>query len=282
MCESKGLRMSNKVRISSIFIKASMGITSNRIIRKLYEHMLWELIKKGEAPKHIGVILDGNRRWAILKVLAIMNGHDMGAKKTDDFLDWCFNIGKIQIVTLYIFSTENFRRPLDEVENIMDLLEKYLTQLLKDKRIQDRRVRVKIIGRTELLSPKLQGLIRKLEKTTSNYENFYLNLAIAYGGRAEIVDAFREIAQQIAQGKISPENIDEGLIEKHLYTHFLPYPHPDLVIRTSGEERLSNFLLWQSAYSELCFLDVYWPSFRKIDLLRAIRVFQQRHRKTGS
>ncbi len=274
--------MLSKKIFNSFIEKASYGLIGNRLVMHIYEQMLWEIVKKGESPKHVGVILDGNRRWAILKGLESWNGHLEGAKKTEDFLDWCFNIGKIQAVTLYIFSMENFIRSKEEIEHIMNLLDLYLKRLVEDERIHERRVRIKIIGRAELLPQNLQTSIHKLEKITANYDRLYLNLAIAYGGRAEIVDALRKIAGQIAAGKISPENVDETIIEKHLYTNFLPNPHPDLIIRTSGEERLSNFLLWQSAYSELCFLDVYWPGFRKIDLLRAIRVFQQRRRKFGA
>lgn len=272
----------SKERFHSFVERITWSVIANRFVMKLYEYMLWEIVKKGQYPKHIGVILDGNRRWAMSKGIELWGGHVEGAKKTEDLLQWCLDMGKIQTITLYIFSTENFRRPKEEVEHIMNLIEKYLTQMREDKRIHEKQVRVKIIGRIELLPQKLQLLIRELERTTANYDKLYLNLAIAYGGRTEIADALQKIATQIATGKMSPENVNETTIEKYLYTHFLPNPHPDLIIRTSGEERLSNFLLWQSAYSELCFLDVYWPGFRKIDLLRAIRVFQQRSRKYGS
>jgi tritrans,polycis-undecaprenyl-diphosphate synthase [geranylgeranyl-diphosphate specific] len=132
------------------------------------------------------------------------------------------------------------------------------------------------------LPSSLQSSIKKLEEVTTKYDRYYVNLAVAYGGRAEIVDAVRQIAQDIRGGNLNPEDLDEKIIEKHLYTSFLPNPHPDLIVRTSGEERLSNFLLWQSAYSEFCVLDVYWPNFKKYNLLRAIRVYQQRCRRYGS
>jgi tritrans,polycis-undecaprenyl-diphosphate synthase [geranylgeranyl-diphosphate specific] len=248
---------------------------------KIYEWVLYNQVRDGRMPKHIGIILDGNRRWAIHRGLEPKTGHMKGAKKAEDFLQWCWDIGDIQTATLYIFSTENFSRREEEVKQIMDLIEFYLGELLVDKRIHNNRIKVKVIGRTDTLPPTLQASIRRLEGATGNYDRRYLNLAIAYGGRAEILDAVKQIALDVDKGRLSPVDVNEKVIEEHLYTHFLPNPHPDLIIRTSGEERLSNFLLWQSAYSELCFLDVYWPGFRKIDLLRAIRVYQQRQRRYG-
>ncbi|HDI53150.1 MAG TPA: di-trans,poly-cis-decaprenylcistransferase, partial [Candidatus Bathyarchaeota archaeon] len=144
-----------------------------------------------------------------------------------------------------------------------------------------KRVRVRVLGRVDLLPERLQELIHRVEEKTKDYDQFYLNLAIAYGGRAEIVDAARKIAERVERGELKPGEIDEYLFEKHLYTSHLPQPDPDLIIRTSGEARLSGFLLWQSAYSELFFLDVYWPEFRDIDLYRAIRSYQGRQRRFG-
>jgi tritrans,polycis-undecaprenyl-diphosphate synthase [geranylgeranyl-diphosphate specific] len=143
-------------------------------------------------------------------------------------------------------------------------------------------VQVKVIGRVHLLPEGLQKLIREVEKATQNYDKHFLNIAFAYGGRAEIVDATRKIAEKVQHGEIDIQKIDECLFEKYLYTAHMPKQDPDLIIRTSGEERLSGFLLWQSAYSELCFLDVYWPDFRVIDLLRAVRTFQKRKRRFGA
>ncbi|MCZ2846246.1 MAG: polyprenyl diphosphate synthase, partial [Candidatus Bathyarchaeota archaeon] len=141
--------------------------------------------------------------------------------------------------------------------------------------------RIKAIGKKEVLPKSLQAIMYELEEATKKYSNFYLNIAIAYGGRAEIIDAARQIASEVKEDKLTIEEIDEDLFRKYLYTAHLPNPYPDLIIRTSGEERLSGFLLWQSAYSELCFLDVFWPDFRKIDLLRSIRTYQNRIRKFG-
>lgn len=231
-------------------------------------------------PNHIALILDGNRRWAISHGLPPWLGHRKGADKVEELLNWCLELG-IKTVTLYVFSTENFHRPKREVEELMKLFEECLERLLKDERIYKHEVKVKAIGRIHLLPPRIQELLKKVEEKTKNFDKFYLNIAIAYGGRAEITDAVRKIAYDVKMGKLKPEDINERIIEHYLYTAHLPNPEPDLIIRTSGEERLSGFLLWQSAYSELCFLDVHWPDFRKIDLLRAIRTYQHRQRRFG-
>ncbi|MFQ5761650.1 MAG: polyprenyl diphosphate synthase [Candidatus Bathyarchaeia archaeon] len=258
-----------------------LSFLNSKLAIRLYTWFLWNQISKDEMPSHVGVILDGNRRWALSKGLKPWFGHNEGAQKAEDFLEWCREIGKIKTITLYVFSTENFNRPEVEVNEIMQLIEKYLDTLITDERIHNQKIRVKIIGKINLLPPSLQQRIQDLENCTKHYENYYLNLAIAYGGRAEIVDAVRDIAFAVKNTILTPAEVNEKTIEERLYTGFLPNPHPDLIIRTSGEERLSNFLPWQGAYSELCFLDVYWPSFRKIDLMRAIRVYQQRHRRFG-
>mgnify|MGYP000327141913 CR=1 FL=1 len=270
-----------KDKVFTFMQKIFLFFAGNKLVLKLYENMLLNQVKKGEMPQHVAVILDGNRRWALSRGLDALYGHVEGAKKAEEFFDWCRELEKIRTVTLYLFSTENFKRSRDEVEHLMRLIEAYLKALAEDKRIHENRIRVKVIGKRELLPENLKNCIEKIEKVTENYNNYYLNLAIAYGGRAEIVDAVKAIVSKVVEGKISPEDVNEKVVEEHLYTGFLPNPHPDLVIRTSGEERLSNFLLWQSAYSEFCFLDVYWPNFRKVDFLRAIRVYQQRQRRFG-
>jgi tritrans,polycis-undecaprenyl-diphosphate synthase [geranylgeranyl-diphosphate specific] len=188
----------------------------------------------------------------------------------------------VKSITLYAFSTENFNRPKAEVEEIMRIAEEEFRRILTDERIHKNKVRVKVIGRLSLLPESLQQLVSNVEMATQDYDEHFLNIAFAYGGRAEIVDAARKIAESVKTGKLNIQNIDEGLFEKYLYTSHMPKQDPDLIIRTSGEERLSGFLLWQSAYSELCFLDVYWPDFRVIDLLRAVRTFQNRKRRFGA
>ena len=247
---------------------------------KIYEKWLWRQVKNGTKPEHIAVILDGNRRWASQKSLHPWFGHEKGAEKVEQLLDWCLNLG-VKSVTVYAFSTENFLRSGREVKEIMRIAGKEFEKLLTDERIHKNSVRVKVIGKVELLPERLQKLVRDVEKATEKYDEHFFNIAFAYGGRAEIVDAARKIAEKVHKGELSPEKINEYVFESYLYTSHLPKQDPDLIIRTSGEERLSGFLLWQSAYSELCFLDVYWPDFRLIDLLRAVRTFQKRKRRFG-
>jgi len=247
-------------------------------IYRFYEKRLWNQIRKGPKPHHIGVILDGNRRYALKKGLDAKEGHFFGAEKVEELLKWCLRFG-IKIITLYVFSTENFNRDPDEVEKIMGLLVKKLYKINEDPMIVSNKVRVKIIGRRDNLSDKILELINDIEEKTLEYDGHILNIALSYGGRTEIVDAVRKIATKVQEKEISISEIDEETINDHLYTEGIP--DPDLIIRTSGEERLSGFLLWQSAYSELYFTDIYWPAFRKIDLWRAIRIYQQRERRYG-
>jgi len=247
---------------------------------KVYEEWLWHQQKGGEKPEHIAIILDGNIRWASEQSLNLFSGHEKGADKVEQLIDWCLQLG-VKSITLYTFSTENFQRSKSEVEEIMRIAEQRFQQILADERIHENKVRVKVIGRVGLLPEHLQQLITDVEKATESYDKHFLNFAFAYGGRAEIVDAAKKIAEKVGTGDLSPDKVDEQLFEKYLYTSHMPNQDPDLIIRTSGEERLSGFLLWQSAYSELCFLDVYWPDFRFIDLLRAVRTFQNRKRRFG-
>jgi tritrans,polycis-undecaprenyl-diphosphate synthase [geranylgeranyl-diphosphate specific] len=248
---------------------------------KLYEKWLWVQVKNGAKLEHIAIILDGNRRWASENELNPWLGHKKGAETVEQLLDWCEKLG-VKFVTLYAFSTENFRRSPQEVEEIMRIAEEEFRKLLTDERIHRDKVHVKVIGRVNLLPQSLQRLIADVEKTTKDYDNRFLNFAFAYGGRAEIVDAAKMLAEKVRDGELKLDDVNESMFEKHLYTAHMPKQEPDLIIRTSGEERLSGFLLWQSAYSELAFLDVYWPDFRLIDLLRAIRTFQTRKRRYGT
>jgi tritrans,polycis-undecaprenyl-diphosphate synthase [geranylgeranyl-diphosphate specific] len=266
----------------SAFQRFVIFFAANRLAIRLYEWILKNQIKGGEIPGHIAIILDGNRRWAASRRMLTFNGHLEGAKKAEEFFEWCRELNGIKTITLYVFSTENFRRPPEEVQHLMNLIKGYLEKLATDKRIHANKVRVKVIGKVDLLPPEIREAVRRVEEATKDYNERYLNLAIAYGGRAEILDALRQIAEEVKSGRLSPDQLNEEVFEKFLYTSFLPNPHPDLIIRTSGEERLSNFLLWQGAYSELCFLDVYWPGFEKKDLYRAIRIYQQRKRRFGA
>ena len=247
---------------------------------KAYEKWLWHQIKGGRMPEHIAIILDGNRRWASERSLGLWVGHKHGAERVTQLLDWCFDLG-VRCITLYSFSIENFMRTHREVEEIFGIAEEKFQEILTDARIHKNRVRVKVIGRVGLLPKRLQESIREVEGATQAYDKQFLTVALAYGGRAEIVDAAKKVAEKVRQGDLPVEEIDEDLFEKFLYTAHMPKPDPDLIVRTSGEERLSGFLLWQSAYSELCFLDVFWPDFRRIDLLRAVRTYQQRKRRFG-
>jgi tritrans,polycis-undecaprenyl-diphosphate synthase [geranylgeranyl-diphosphate specific] len=248
---------------------------------RAYQRWLWFQIKNGDKPEHIAIILDGNRRWANEQEINPWLGHQQGAETVEKLLDWCQMIG-VKFVTLYTFSTENFRRPSGEIEEIMRIAEAKFRKLLTDERIHANRVHVKVIGRVNLLPENLQQLIAEVEKATESYDNQFLNFAFAYGGRAEIVDAAKAIAEKVKAGELDVADVNEDTFEKYLYTSHMPKQDPDMIIRTSGEERLSGFLLWQAAYSELLFLDVYWPDFRIIDLLRAIRTFQRRKRRFGS
>lgn len=248
---------------------------------KLYEKWLWLQVKNGPKLEHIAIIMDGNRRWASEKEQNPWLGHKKGADTVENLLDWCEQLG-VKFITLYTFSVENFSRKPEEIKEIMKIAENRFRKLLTDERIHRNKVHVRVIGQVSLLPKNLQKLISDVEKATSKYNNQFLNFAFAYGGRAEILNATKTIAHKVKIGEITIDEIDEKTFEKYLYTSHMPNQEPDLIVRTSGEERLSGFLLWQSAYSELAFLDVYWPDFRLIDLLRAMRTFQIRKRRFGN
>jgi len=242
------------------------------MIRKLYELKLLREIKRKPLPKHLAIIMDGNRRFARSKGLPEFMGHVFGSKKAERVLEWCREIG-IKTLTMYAFSTENFKRKEEEKKNIFELVKKELKRLIKDERTHKYRMRVKIVGRRELLPPDVLEVVEEVERVTKNYDNYFLNVALAYGGRQEIVDAIRSILKDVKEGKISIDEIDENIFSRYLYSDN-GYENVDIVIRTGGELRLSNFLPWQTASSLTYFVDVYWPAFRKIDLLRAIRTWQ--------
>jgi tritrans,polycis-undecaprenyl-diphosphate synthase [geranylgeranyl-diphosphate specific] len=208
------------------------------------------------------------------------NGHFRGADAVEKLLDWCEELN-IKIITLYVLSAENLTRNDEELQYLYDLINQRLEKLYNDPRIHKNRMRVKAIGSIELLPDFLKDILNKLETTTKDYDNHYLNIAIAYGGQNELVDAIKKIGARIKEGSLDINQIDKDVIESCLYTSHLPQSSPDMILRTSGEKRLSGFLMWQSAYSELVFMDVYWPEFRKIDLMRAIRTFQKRGRRLG-
>ena len=207
-------------------------------------------------------------------------GHWKGADAVENLLDWCEELD-IKIVTLYALSAENLDRKDDELEDIFELIRMRLERLYNDPRIHRCKMRVKGIGRIELLPESIKEVLKRLEDVTKNYDNHFLNIALAYGGQYELVDAVKKIGKKIKDGSLKIDDIDKKEIESSLYTSHLPQSSPDMILRTSGEKRLSGFLMWQSAYSELIFMDIFWPEFRKIDLMRAIRIFQERKRRLG-
>jgi len=207
-------------------------------------------------------------------------GHWKGADSVESLLDWCEEFD-IKIITLYALSAENMDRKDDELEYLYELIRMRLEKLLNDPRIHRNKMRVKAIGRIELLPNSIKDVLNKLDIATKNYDNHFLNIALAYGGQLELVDAVKKIGEKIKDGSLNVNEIDKKVIEANLYTSHLPQSSPDMILRTSGEKRLSGFLMWQSAYSELIFMDIFWPEFRKIDLMRAIRTFQERKRRLG-
>jgi len=234
-------------------------------------------------PKHVGFIMDGNRRFARLEGFrSPLHGHTQGANKLYEVLDWCQQVG-VRVVTVWCFSLDNFERSTEEVQGLLHLFEERTREMLDDGQVHENRIRVRYIGELSRLPESLQGEIRRLEEATAEYDRFTLNIAMAYGGREEITGAFRHYIRERAAHGESPEAIAEGLdataVEPYLYTS--GQPEPDLILRTSGEVRLSGFLLWQSAYSEYYFSDTNWPAFREIDFLRALRSYHDRQRRFG-
>ena len=245
----------------------------------IYEWYISRNLEKENMPKHVAIIMDGNRRYSKIQGnVNVIEGHKRGVDTLENVLEWCIDLG-IDIVTVYAFSTENFNRSEDEVSDLMDLFVKKFLSISSNKKIHKNKVRVKAVGKLELFSDEVRAAIEDAEKSTEHYDKRLINIAMGYDGRVEIVDAFKNIAQQVKEGKIEPEEINEDMINDNLYTAGLE--DPNLVIRTSGEERLSGFLLWQSSYSELYFTDSLWPELRKVDFLRAIRSYTKRQRRFG-
>lgn len=227
-------------------------------------------------PVHIGIIMDGNGRWAKKRALPRSSGHAAGAKTFEKIVEDAGNIG-IKYVTVYAFSTENWKRPKQEVDALMNLLEDYLDNGLT--RLAGRNVKIHFIGDETVFSDEMQKKLVHMERETDKNTGLVLNVALNYGGRNELVNAVKKIADNAARGEVAPEDIDEEYVQKFLYT--AGQPDPDLIIRPSGEYRLSNFLMWQSAYSELWFSNCLWPDFTKKDLLGAIKDYQNRSRRFG-
>jgi undecaprenyl diphosphate synthase len=229
-------------------------------------------------PAHVAVIMDGNGRWAQQRGLKRTDGHAAGEEALFDTVDGALDIG-LSWLTVFAFSTENWRRPLDEVRFLMNFNERLLTARRDD--LRDRGVRVRFIGRRAGRVPaRVRRRIEETEAMTRDNRRLTLTFAFNYGGRAELVDAMRGIARDVAAGRIDPDRVDERSVRLHLYAPDMP--DPDLLVRTSGEFRISNYLLWELAYSELVFTDVLWPDFRRTHLIDAIAEYQQRERRFGS
>ncbi|MDA0565996.1 isoprenyl transferase [Streptomonospora sp. S1-112] len=244
----------------------------------LYERRLERALGTFEIPRHVGVILDGNRRWAKISGLSsAREGHQAGAEKIFDLLGWCDEVG-VQVVTLWLLSTDNLARPREELEPLLGIIEDTVTRLRREGR------HVNPMGALDLLPDSTARVLKEAHAATSGNSGLIVNVAVGYGGRREIADAVRSLLLAEAAKGTSIEELAERLdlehIAEHLYTR--GQPDPDLLIRTSGEQRLSGFLLWQSAHSEFYFCEVFWPAFRKVDFLRALRAYGARNRRFGS
>ena len=229
-----------------------------------------------KVPQHIAIILDGNGRWAKAKGMPRNYGHAQGSKNVERICEEAWRMG-IKYLTVYAFSTENWSRPESEVTALMKLLRNYMKSCLKTAAKNDMKIRV--IGDIEPLDDDIKSRIRELESATVNNGGLNFTIALNYGSRDEIVRASRRMAKDCAEGRLDPDSIDETVFESYLDTHGIP--DPDLMIRTSGEQRLSNYLLWQLAYSEFYFTDVPWPDFTKAELVKAVEEFNHRHRRFG-
>ena len=226
-------------------------------------------------PAHVGVIMDGNGRWAKKRGLPRKFGHREGAKNFRSITKHAKAVG-IDYITFYAFSTENWKRPKDEVDAIMDLFEKYLDEV---EDFIEENIRIRFIGDRTVLKPSLQAKMRHTEETSKNFDAMTLVLAINYGGRDEICHSVKTLAEKVKRGELEPQDITEDMIERNLYTEEIP--PLDLVIRPSGEQRLSNFMIWQAAYAEFYYTNILWPDFKNADFDRAILDFCERNRRFG-
>ena len=252
-----------------------MGLSD--LIYGVYERNLKKQIPPEGRPRHIGVILDGNRRWATAQGSTSSEGHRAGAAKIVDFLGWCDDVGT-EVITLWLLSTDNLGRPEPELTALLAIIEETVTGL-----VEHGRWRVHPVGALDLLPASTALMLKEAQEATANIDGSLVNVAIGYGGRREVVDAVRSLLQEHATAGTGLDElaqlIDVEHITEHLYTK--GQPDPELVIRTSGEQRLSGFLLWQSAHSEFYFCEAYWPDFRYVDFLRALRAYADRQRRFG-
>lgn len=243
-------------------------------LQRVYERLLCSQYRY--IPQHIAIIQDGNRRFARSQGISTADGHRAGADTTEQMLEWARELG-IRHITLYCFSTENFSRDQKEVQELITLFNEKLHQTIRDPRTHAHRIRIQMLGDRSLLPPDLLATVEEAERLTASYEGYFIHLALAYGGRNEIVQAAKEILRKVQDGVIGPDAIDSSLVERYL-DGGAKIPPVDLIIRTGNEQRTSNFLPWRANGNECAvyFCAPNWPSFRKIDLLRAIRVYDQR------
>jgi short-chain Z-isoprenyl diphosphate synthase len=255
-------------------------VAVRELIYRVYERRLRRQLAGLEVPRHVGVMADGNRRWARASGMEdVTDGHRRGADKIEDLLRWSADAG-VEVVTLWLLSTENLSRPAAELEPLLRII----SDLVDDLAGPNDRWRIKVVGALDLLPPEMAQVLKAAAERTADRDGLAVNIAVGYGGRREIADAVRSLLHEHAAAGTSIEELAEVLdvdhIAEHLYTR--GQPDPDLVIRTSGEQRMSGFLLWQSAHSEFYFCDAYWPDFRRIDFLRALRAYGARQRRFGA
>jgi short-chain Z-isoprenyl diphosphate synthase len=257
-------------------------VAATDLLYRIYARRLAREVGGGPLPQHVGVIVDGNRRYAAARGAAASDGHAAGAKHIDEFLGWCLEYG-IPCVTLWLLSTDNLHRDDEELASLLPLIEATVRDLGCTEDAKRRGLRVTAVGALDLLPEETRAALKAAEEATADHDRLRVQVAVGYGGRQEITDALRSLLLDRAAAGASLEEVAATLrpedVGDHLYTTGLP--DPDLIIRTSGEVRLSGFLLWQSAHSEYYFCDAYWPEFRRIDFLRALRSFQKRTRRFG-
>lgn len=236
-----------------------------------------ELRDPGDLPEHVAIIMDGNSRWADREGLSVAEGHRRGTETARTIADLCKDLSHINVLSLFAFSTENWGRPDSEISTLMDLLQEYLQEELP--RMMEQGVRFEVLGDPEPFPKQIRHQLEHCRNQTANNSRFQLNLALNYGGRAELTRAARDLARQTQAGELEPDDIDESTLEAQLDTSGVP--NPDLLIRTSGERRLSNFMLWQLAYTEIVYSNLYWPDFGEEAFLDALEEFRDRERRFG-
>lgn len=266
----------NRLSIADCQLSSTLGDAVMGLIERFICDRRMAKIDASNLPQHIAIIMDGNGRWAKKRRLPRSAGHRAGAETLKNIVDFCRKIG-IRYLTVYAFSTENWKRPKDEVDTLMQLLREYLRRIREE--IDGTNVKVRVLGDISVLPSDIQNEIIEVERKSSSKNGLNFNIAINYGGRREIITAVKRIIKETEEGLVDAVNIDEELFSARLYTSGMP--DPDLLIRPSGEKRISNFLLWQMAYSEFWFSNIYWPDFKERHLLKAIAEYQKRDRRFG-